>query len=231
MATKIEQLIEEIGAYLDDCKSVPLSQTKIIVSKDTLMEYLDQLRLRTPDEIKRYQKIISNRDQIIREAEDKAAGIIREAEEKADAMVNESEIVQQAFSRANDIVADAGQQAEELRRTAEETAMQVRNEADNYSNTIRNGALQYANEVLGEIENSLANAYQSAKAKSDLLTESLKANLDTIVANRRELNGEVAPSQKLTEAQIESFEKDANLTPGDFEDLNFDADTFMNGVQ
>ncbi len=231
MATKIEQLIDEMADYLDECKAIPLSQSKIIVSKDVIFDYLNQLKLRTPDEVKRYQKIISNRDQIIKEAEDKAADIIKAAEEKAEALVNESDIVQQAFARANEMVAEAGQQADNMREAADAEAQQMKAEAENYSNTIRNGALSYANEVLAEIENSLANAYESAKAKSDLLTESLKANLETIVANRRELNGEVAPAQKLTEAQLESFERDAQLTHANIDDLNLDGDLFLNNVQ
>jgi hypothetical protein len=62
MSSRIEQIIEEIEEYIDkDCKFQPLSSTKIIVNKEHLDELLRELRMKTPDEIKRYQKIISNR--------------------------------------------------------------------------------------------------------------------------------------------------------------------------
>ena len=66
MSSRIEQIIEEIEEYIDrDCKFQPLSTTKIIVNKEHLDELLRELRMKTPDEIKRYQKIIANRDAIL----------------------------------------------------------------------------------------------------------------------------------------------------------------------
>ena len=62
--SRIEQLIGEIEEYIDSCKFQPLSTTKIIVNKEELDELLVELRLRIPDEIKQYQKIISNQEAI-----------------------------------------------------------------------------------------------------------------------------------------------------------------------
>ena len=62
MSSRIEQIIEEIEEYVDSCKYQPLSTTKIVVNKEEIEELLRELRLKTPDEIKRYQKIISNKD-------------------------------------------------------------------------------------------------------------------------------------------------------------------------
>jgi hypothetical protein len=56
--SRIEQLIGEIEEYIDSCKYQPLSNTKIIVNKEVMEELLVELRLRVPDEIKKYQKII-----------------------------------------------------------------------------------------------------------------------------------------------------------------------------
>ena len=64
MSSRIEQIIEEIEEYVDSCKYQPLSTTKIVVNKEEIEELLRELRLKTPDEIKRYQKIISNKDAI-----------------------------------------------------------------------------------------------------------------------------------------------------------------------
>ena len=58
MSSRIEQIIEEIEEYVESCKYQPLSTTKIVVNKEELEELLRELRLKTPDEIKRYQKII-----------------------------------------------------------------------------------------------------------------------------------------------------------------------------
>ena len=70
MATsRIEELIEDIYDFVEDCKAQPFATSKVIVPKDQLYDFLDELRLRTPDEIKRYQKIISNKDAILEDAQ------------------------------------------------------------------------------------------------------------------------------------------------------------------
>ena len=56
MSTKIEQLIDEIEDYIENCKYVPLSNNMIKVNKDEIEELLRDLRMKTPDEIKRYQR-------------------------------------------------------------------------------------------------------------------------------------------------------------------------------
>ena len=56
MSSKIEQLIDEIEDYINSCKYQTLSKTNIIVNKDEIDELLRELRMKTPDEIKRYQK-------------------------------------------------------------------------------------------------------------------------------------------------------------------------------
>ena len=69
MSSRIEQIIEEIEEYIDSCKFQPLSTSKIIVNKDQMDELLRELRMKTPDEIKRYQKIIANKDAILADAQ------------------------------------------------------------------------------------------------------------------------------------------------------------------
>ena len=76
MSSKIEQLIGEIEEYIDSCKFQPLSNTKILVNKEELEELLVELRLRIPDEIKKYQKIISNQDAILNEARAQADAMV-----------------------------------------------------------------------------------------------------------------------------------------------------------
>ena len=50
---------------------------KIIVNKEELEELLRELRMKTPDEIKRYQKIINNKEAILNDAREKADQMIR----------------------------------------------------------------------------------------------------------------------------------------------------------
>ena len=114
MMSRIEQLISEIEEYIDTCKYQALSNTKIIVNKEELEELLVELRLRIPDEIKKYQKIISQQDTILGEAQAQADAMMEEAKKQADSlvaradeqtseMVNEHEIMQRAYAHANEV--------------------------------------------------------------------------------------------------------------------------------
>ena len=78
MSRKIEQLIDEIEDYIDGCKYQPLSKVNILVNKEEIDEHLRELRMKTPDEIKRYQKIISNKEAILNDARAKAETIIND---------------------------------------------------------------------------------------------------------------------------------------------------------
>ena len=53
MTSRLEEIIEEIEDYIASCKAQPLAPSKIIVNKDEIEELLTELRMKTPDEIKR----------------------------------------------------------------------------------------------------------------------------------------------------------------------------------
>ena len=109
--SRIEQLIGEIEEYIDSCKYQPLSNSKILVNKEEMEELLVELRLRVPDEIKKYQKIISQQDAILADAKNQAESMIQDAKQQTEEMVSENEIMQQAYTKANELVQQAQAQA------------------------------------------------------------------------------------------------------------------------
>ena len=133
MSSRIEQIIEEIEEYVESCKYQPLSTTKIVVNKEELEELLRELRMKTPDEIKRYQKIISNKDAILADAQAKADAIIAETKVQVQEMVKESEVMQQAYAQANETVNTANRQAQEIIDAATNDANNLRLSADRKS--------------------------------------------------------------------------------------------------
>ena len=163
MSSRIEQIIEEIEEYIDSCKFQPLSTTKIIVNKDQMDELLRELRMKTPDEIKRYQKIIANKDAILADAQSKAESMIEEAQIHTNELVSEHEIMQQAYSQANEIVMAATEQAQ-----------QILDNATNDANDIRIGAMQYADDLLANAESIIGHT-QNLKYRINL-REDLKQN-------------------------------------------------------
>lgn len=221
--SRIEQLIEDIYEFIESCKMQPLSQTKVVVPKDQLYDLLDELRLRTPDEIKRYQKIIANRDNIIADAEQRALQIQAEAKEKAKTLVNENEIMQQAYYQANEMVSNASAQAEAMIKSANEDAEQI-----------RTGALAYTNEILSEVENILTNAFESTRSRTDALVNSLKSNLDIVVNNKRELAEQLNPTPVVQQQSLQNRDYQTSLEDEseayDDGDYDFDENTFLEDI-
>ncbi len=114
MSSRIEQLIDELEEYIESCKPKFMSNSEIIVNKDEIDELIRELRMKTPDEIRRYQKIINNKEAILNDARSKAQALIDEATVHTNELVSEHEIMQQAYSQANGIVATAARQAQEI---------------------------------------------------------------------------------------------------------------------
>ena len=79
MSSRIEQLINEIDEYIEGCKPKAFSNTEIIVNRDEMQDLLGELRLRIPDEVKRYQKIISNQEAILSDAQAQAQAMLAQA--------------------------------------------------------------------------------------------------------------------------------------------------------
>jgi len=173
MSSKMEQIIEEIEEYIDGCKFQPLSNTKIIVNKEELEELIGELRAKTPEEIKRYQKIISNKEAILADAQAKADQIIAQAQVQTTELVSEHQIMQQAYAQANEVVMIATKQAQEI--------------LDNEANEIRMGAMGYADDQLRSIEDVLTNSIETSKARTESLVSSLQGFLDVVTQNRLQL--------------------------------------------
>ena len=146
---------------------------------------LDELKMRTPEEIKKYQKIIANRDKIIADAQNNADIIIEQANNHAAAIVDESVMVHQANERAEEIIAAANNEANIIVSRANEEAMQI-----------RVGAIQYTNDLLSNAESIIQNAYKNTKARYDLVFEALKEDLDVITANKKDLAKDMPQSMR-----------------------------------
>ncbi len=189
MSSRIEQIIEEIEEYIDSCKFQPLSTSKIIVNKDQMDELLRELRMKTPDEIKRYQKIIANKDAILADAQAKAENMIEEAQIHTNELVSEHEIMQQAYSQANAIVTAATEQAQ-----------QILDNATRDANDIRIGAMQYTDDLLANAESIIGHTLDSYTTKYDGLVNSLQECYDMVRNNRSELE---IPDQSTNTMEIE----------------------------
>ena len=177
MSNKIEQIIEDIEEYIDGCKYKALSNTHIIVEKEHIDELLRELKNKTPEEIKRYQKIINNKEAILADAKEKANALIEQATAQTNNMLNEHEIMQEAYAQANQVVTLATEQAQ-----------QIVDNATIEANTMREAARQYTDDMLANVENIIAQCVEGTSFKYEQLMSGLNSCYETVKANRAELN-------------------------------------------
>ena len=187
MSSRIEQIIDDIEEFIDSCKYQPLSNTKIIVNRDEIDELIKELRLKTPDEIRRYQKIISNKDAILEDAQSKADAIIADAQAKAQELVTQHEIMQKAYAQANDTINAANKQAQEILDSATQDA-----------NSIRLSAITYTDDMMANIGAVLNDTLEDAGGKYKGFIDSLQACLNVVNQNRQELAPQTAQAAAMT---------------------------------
>ncbi|MBQ6550285.1 MAG: hypothetical protein IJL78_02625 [Lachnospiraceae bacterium] len=198
MNSRIEQIIGDIEEYIDGCKMQAFSSTKIIVDKPQLEEFLAELHQYTPEEVKKYQRILNNRDKILAEARKKAQETEDKAQAYADHLVSETQITKMANERAQEILNEAGQQARELLDSA-------RDEAE----AIREGALSYTYDRLVSIQSILNGTIDDTQNRLSSLLSSLTEHQRIVETNLMELNGSAAaPEADITDNAGAYFEAD-----------------------
>lgn len=193
MTSRIEQIIQEIEEYIDGCKFQPFSSDKIIVNRDEIEELINELKIHTPEEIKKYQKIIANKEAILADAKAKADQIISEAQIHTNELVSEHQIMQQAYAQANEVVLIATNQAQDILDKATMDA-----------NNVRTAAMTYTEDMLTNLEGIITATMDTSKAKYENYFNNLKNCLDIVLANKAEL----APEEE----QQESREREIDLS-------------------
>jgi len=127
-------LIEVLEDYIEKGVSIPLSG-KCLVDKEEILEVIQEIRLKLPDDLKQAKWVKEERQRILLEAQKEADNIIKSAEDKIISMIDEHEITKKAYEQANEIIANAQKNARE----------------------IRIGTKEYADEVLENLENIIQN--------------------------------------------------------------------------
>ncbi len=128
----IMEIIDMMEETIEKAPVVPLSG-KILVDKDDIMDYIQEMRLVYPDEVKEAKWLKGERQRILSEAEAKAEATVKNAEEEAVRMVDENEITRQAYEQANSVVAEAQNRQAEIQTSLD----------------------QYVNDRLSELEHGL----------------------------------------------------------------------------
>lgn len=127
---RVEELLNEIQAIMEDAKAVPLTGGKSLIDTEQIMDIIDEIQDSLPSEVRQAKNIVADRSQIIADAKREADDIIRRAEEKKQQMVDQSEIVRAAHAQANEILNDVKAKTADMRRAAGEFVEDIMKKTD-----------------------------------------------------------------------------------------------------
>lgn len=145
----ILHLIDRLEELLN--QSRPLWFThNVIVDEDRMLDLIDQMRVAIPEEVKKAQQLIAQRDRILAQAQEEANRTLAIAREKSDQLTDRDAVVQSAQARAEEILARARQDVESTRHEADDyvvdTLRRLEIELDRYLTQVRNGIMSLQRE-------------------------------------------------------------------------------------
>ncbi len=118
-APTLEECLLDLQDLIENARSMPMSAS-VLVSRDNVLEIIDEAMRGLPEEIQRARWLIKERDQFLVEARRDANLIIESARAQAERMVERIEIVREARRVADQMVFDAESDARRLRNEAED---------------------------------------------------------------------------------------------------------------
>jgi len=138
----ILQLIDRLEELFNDAKALPFTHN-VVVDEDRMLELIDQMRIAVPEEVKKAQQVMAQRDRVMAQAQEEANRTLQIARDKADQLVQKDMIVGEAQRRAEQIVNQARAEAEATRADADnyviDTLMQLQDQIAKLSGQVSNG--------------------------------------------------------------------------------------------
>jgi len=138
----ILQLIDRLEELFNDAKAVPFTHN-VVVDEDKMLELIDQMRIAIPEEVKKAQQIVAQRDRVMAQAQEESNRTLQLARDKADQLAQKDIVTQEAQRRAEQILAQARAEAEGIRAEADnyvlDILMQLQDQIAKMSNQVNNG--------------------------------------------------------------------------------------------
>ena len=176
----IYRVIDKLEGYVRDGTWLPFGHR--ILSEERLVEFIEKMRSTLPEEVGRAKVIATNKDRVIRDAQERAQQIVTEA------------------------VAQKNEQQDVL-KAARTTADIVLREAEEKARRIRAGADSYAAQVLADLETRLATALGSVKKGIEALAVARAGVVATPAPPSQPLADAAAKSKRAAfDAQAEPVE-------------------------
>ncbi len=138
----ILHLVDRLEELFNESRPIWFTHS-VAVDEERLLDIIDQMRVSIPEEIKKAQQILAQRDRILAQAQEEATRTLNLARERSDQILERDPIVQSAQARAEQILEQNQIEIERMRREADdyvlETLTKLETEMERMLNQARNG--------------------------------------------------------------------------------------------
>lgn len=114
----VEQIISALYDMVQEARGVPLSSDKCIVERDKVLDMLDEIISQLPVELKQARTIVESRNELIGQARREAENLIRQAQDKAAELVQEEAIYKEAKRQCQEMVIRTQSRLAEVRKAS-----------------------------------------------------------------------------------------------------------------
>lgn len=145
----ILHLVDRLEELFNESRPVWFTHS-VIVDEDRLLDLIDQMRITIPEEIKKAQQLLSQKDRILAQAQEEANRTIALAREKSDKMVEKDPVTQAAQVRADQLINQAKSECVQIKKESDEYALQtlvnLQSELEKSLIQVKNGVLTLTTE-------------------------------------------------------------------------------------
>jgi vacuolar-type H+-ATPase subunit H len=138
----ILHLVDRLEELINQSRSIPFTPN-VVVDEDRMLDIIDQMRVAIPEEVKKSQQVLAQKDRVIAQAKEEAERTLSIAKEKSDKLTDRDSIVQDAKKKATQIEAEAEVKAKKTQTDADEyvaeTLTNLEIALERVLNQVRNG--------------------------------------------------------------------------------------------
>lgn len=153
----ILHLVDRLEELFNESRPVWFTHS-VIVDEDRLLDLIDQMRITIPEEIKKAQQLLAQRDRILAQAQEEANRTVALAREKSEKLVEKDPVTQASQIRAEQLIEQAKSECEQTKRDADayvvQTLQALEGELEKSLTQVKNGimALQVDKPIPEELQ-------------------------------------------------------------------------------
>jgi len=120
----ILHLVDRLEELFNQSRPIPLTRS-VLVDEDRVLEIIDQMRISIPDEVRKAQQILAQRDRVMAQAQEEANRTLTLAKRQGEDSLAKDAIVRAAHERAEQILDQARADVETVRSDADEYVVEA----------------------------------------------------------------------------------------------------------